>query len=286
MRKIFILMAVLCLAVAGCKNTSNTVVIEYETLASYEDIDKAIDQLVLPGNWNEDDCTTIDARINACKMYSLIDANQSVALKRKLNTYSNKYLYDGVDALFRKPSYQGLSDWRSMLSYMQKQYDSYTQQQIQLASANMKKAQIIIDDYDKVCSWANASGKATPEFLKKYPVNIPSAVLSYHDKIKKEPNYQTYFKANTDLKKSMDGMQARMESSRVKYYDGLEKLVEEYIVKNALTEEEALDLQIRFNALDQSAAHSSAAINKLQDFVDDYITKLMENENESSSVKY
>lgn len=284
MRKIFILMAVLC--VVGCKNPSNTVVIEYETLASYEDIDKAIDHLVLPGNWNEDDCTTIDARINACKMYSLIDANQSVALKRKLNTYSNKYLYDGVDSLFRQTTYQGLSFWKSMLSYMQKQSDSYTQQQIQLASANMKKAEIIIADYGKVYSWANAAGKATPEFLKKYPLDISSAVLSYHDKIKKEPNYQTYFKANTDLKKAMDGMRGRMEASRVKYYDGLEKLVEEYILKNELTEEAALDLQIRFNALDQSAAHSSAAINKLQDFVDDYITKLMENENESSSVIY
>lgn len=284
MKKIFILMAVLCMA--GCKNSSNSVAIEYETLASYEDIDKAIDQLVQPGNWNEEDCTTIDARINACKMYALIDATQSTALKQKLNSYSNKYLFEGVDELFRKTSYQGLDFWKSMLAYMQKQYDNYTAQQIPLASANMKKAQIIIDDYKKVCSWANASGDATPEFLKKYPVNISSAVLSYHDKIKKEPNYQTYFKANTDLKKVMDGMQARMEASRVKYYDGLEKLVEEYIVKNELTEEEALDLQIRFNALDQSASHSSAAISKLQDFVDDYITKLMEKENESSSVKY
>lgn len=284
MKKIFFLLAVLCMA--GCKNSSNSVAIEYETLASYEDIDKAIGQLVQPGNWNEEDCTTIDARINACKMYALIDAKQSTALKQKLNSYSNKYLFEGVDELFRKTSYQGLDFWKSMLAYMQKQYDNYTAQQIPLASANMKKAQIIIDDYKKVCSWANASGYATPEFLSKYPVNIANAVLSYHDKIKNEPNYQTYFKANTDLKKAMDGMQARMEASRVKYYDGLEKLVEEYIVKNELTEEEALDLQIRFNALDQSASHSSAAISKLQDFVDDYITKLMENENESSSVKY
>lgn len=281
MKKIFILMAVLCMA--GCKNSSNSVAIEYETLASYEDIDKAIDQLVQPGNWNEEDCTTIDARINACKMYALIDAKQSTALKQKLNSYSNKYLFEGVDELFRKTSYQGLDFWKSMLAYMQKQYDNYTAQQIPLASANMKKAQIIIDDYKKVCSWANASGYASPEFLSKYPVNIANAVLSYHDKIKKEPNYQTYFKANTDLKKAMDGMQARMEASRVKYYDGLEVLVEEYITTNQLTEEQALDLQLKFNALEASSSHSSAAVGKLQKFVDGYINMLIEKENEAAS---
>ena len=281
MKKIFILMAVLCMA--GCKNSSNSVAIEYETLASYEDIDKAIDQLVQPGNWNEEDCTTIDARINACKMYALIDATQSTALKQKLNSYSNKYLFEGVDELFRKTSYQGLDFWKSMLAYMQKQYDNYTAQQIPLASANMKKAQTIIDDYKKVCDWANASGDATPEFLKKYPVNISSAVLSYHDKIKREPNYQTYFKANTDLKKAMDGMQARMEASRVKYYDGLEVLVEEYITTNQLTEEQALDLQLKFNALEASSTHSSAAVSKLQKFVDGYINMLIEKENEAAS---
>lgn len=281
MKKIFILMAVLCMA--GCKNSSNSVAIEYETLASYEDIDKAIDQLVQPGNWNEEDCTTIDARINACKMYALIDAKQSTALKQKLNSYSNKYLFEGVDELFRKTSYQGLDFWKSMLAYMQKQYDNYTAQQIPLASANMKKAQIIIDDYKKVCSWANASGYASPEFLSKYPVNIANAVLSYHDKIKKEPNYQTYFKANTDLKKAMDGMQARMEASRVKYYDGLEVLVEEYITTNQLTEEQALDLQLKFNALEASSSHSSAAVSKLQKFVDGYINMLIEKENEAAS---
>lgn len=280
MKKIFLLMVVLC--VAGCKNPSNTVAIEFESLNTYEDIEKAIEVLVKPGNWNEYDCTTIDYRIGICQMYSSIEPEDAVTLKRMLNTYSNKYLYDGVDSLFRQPSYQGLSFWKSMLAYMQKQYADYTYQEItRLFTSDMDKAQTIIDDYKKVCDWANASGDATPEFLKKYPVNISSAVLSYHDKIKKEPNYQTYFKANTDLKKAMDGMQARMEASRVKYYDGLEKLVEEYIVKNELTEEEALDLQIRFNALDQSASHSSAAISKLQDFVDDYITKLMEKENES-----
>ena len=268
---------------AGCKNSSNSVAIEYETLASYEDIDKAIDQLVQPGNWNEEDCTTIDARINACKMYALIDAKQSTALKQKLNSYSNKYLFEGVDELFRKTSYQGLDFWKSMLAYMQKQYDNYTAQQIPLASANMKKAQIIIDDYKKVCDWANASGYASPEFLRKYPVNISSAVLSYHDKIRREPNYQTYFKVNTDLKNSMDGMQARMEASRVKYYDGLEVLVEEYITTNQLTEEQALDLQLKFNALEASSSHSSAAVGKLQKFVDGYINMLIERENESDS---
>lgn len=282
MKKIYILIT--CLSLVACGNRQTDVAIQYDALASYEDIDKAIEHLVGPGNWNADDCTTIDARINACEMYGLIDERQCEALKMKLNSYSNKYLYDGVDALFRKASYKGLDFWRDMLAYMEKQYDSFTRQNVSLASANMKKAKNIIDDYDKVCRWANASGYAKPEFLKKYPFNIPSAVAANHKKIEAESNYQTYFKGNTDLKNAMNGMQGRMEKSRVKYYDALEELVEAYVEENELTEEQALDLQLRFNALEPSyATHSQAAINRLNGFVDNYINTLIEKENESAS---
>lgn len=282
MKNIYLLIAILC--IAGCGNRTTTTVIQYDQLASYEDIDKAIDHIVEPGNWNEDDCTTIDARINACEMYSLIDSTQTNALKEKLNSYSNKYLYDGVDSLFRCPSYKGLTFWRDMLSYMQKQYDYYIQQQVSLASSNMKKAKIIIDDYDKVCQWAQASGYAKPKFLEKYPINIASEVNYYKNKIQNEPNYKNYFKVNTDLKRTMDGMKARMEASRVKYYDGLEDLVEDHILKNELTEEEVLDLQLKFNALESSSStHSQKAIDKLSKFVTDYITALIEKENEAAS---
>lgn len=283
MKKIYILITFL--SVVACGNRQTDVAIQYDALASYEDIDKAIEHLVGPGNWNADDCTTIDARINACEMYGLIDERQCEALKMKLNSYSNKYLYDGVDALFRKASYKGLDFWRDMLAYMEKQYDSFTRQNVSLASANMKKAKNIIDDYDKVCRWANASGHAKAEFLQKYPINISSAVAANHKKIEAESNYQTYFKGNTDLRNAMNGMQARMEKSRVRYYDELEKLVEKHITENELSEEDALDLQLRFNALESSSStHSAAAIEKLADYVDDYIDTLIEEEDAQTSV--
>lgn len=277
MRKIYLILAILCLV--SCVGNQTSTKIDYNTLNSAEDIDKAIDQLVQPGNWTWDDCSTIDNKINSCRRYNVINDTQTKTLKQKLNSYSAKYLYEGVDALFRQSSYQGLQLWRDMLKNLQAQYDSFVSQGVELSVFNMTKAKDLIDAYDTVYAWANASGSAKAKFLEKYPYDISAAVTNYCNKVTSHANYQTYFKNNTDLHKSMDGMAKRMEASRVKYYDALEVLVEKHITERNLTEEQALDTQLAFNALEPSTStHSEAAIRKLDEFVNNYIDTLLQDE--------
>lgn len=285
MKRIYLLITALMCLVACNNQGGGTAPIKYDSLMSYEDVVKAIEQLVQKGNWNENDCSTIDTKINSMRRYSSLNESENKSLKAYLYSQSCKYMYAGVDSLFKSSKYIRLDKWRRMLSYMADLEANFMEHKyIEISSPDYNDTRRLLDDYDKVSRWANASGYAKPEFLKKYPFNIPSAVAANRKKIEAESNYQTYFKGNTDLKNAMNGMQGRMEKSRVKYYDALEELVEAYVEENELTEEQALDLQLRFNALEPSyATHSQAAINRLNGFVDNYINTLIEKENESAS---
>ncbi len=289
MRSTFFFNIIVLLVLSSCGNGSSssddstTITIMPPVLITITDGDEladAIEEITSNNNfWTQERYDTLRTKINSLCAAGVIESAE--APTENLYVLSVSCLNNRVDEEFKKPRYANYSQLKSDLSFLKKDNAFLYDMGVTGEKPDhiLEKLEDIFSNYDAVLSLSKSTFVQHPVFMRAYTMDYQPT----KNKIESNKYYTTYFSNNSEITGSVKEFPSRLTTSKKNYYTGLEKLIEEKIVNDKMSETECYQVVADFQKMTKNN-NQEATFEKLNQFVTDYIKQLNSSDNESSSI--
>ena len=225
------------------------------TSVSANEIKEQIKSLCKEGKWNTEGYSKIESRIHMDSVNYNIEMQEAHSLRMFLYSSSCIYVKDGLDKLFQQDSYPSniINHYENALNHLRNKISE------QGGNSNLADASNMKADY-QLKSWLKVGANASySRPLKAYNGGSADGRKA---RIQAMTYYKSHFSKNSSIRSKVDRIDADMKDAEEKYYDSLEKLVENHY-KSTGRIEELLEDQIRFDEI----STNSSAKTRLKNFV-------------------
>ena len=251
-----------------------------ETITDGDALANAIEDITSNTSfWTQERYDTLRTKINSLCAAGVIESAE--APTENLYVLSVSCLNNRVDEEFKKPRYNNYYQLKSDLAFLKKDnaflYDMGVTGE--KSDPRLEKVEDIFHNYEAVLSLSKSTFGQTPVFMRPYSGDYQPT----KSKVESNKYYSIYFSNNSEIIGGVKEFPTRLTTSKRNYYTGLEKLIEEKIVKDKMSETECYQIVADFQKLTKNN-NQEAAFERLNKFVTDYIKKLNSSKNEFSSI--
>ena len=228
---------------------------EYSSVTANE-IKEQIKSLCKEGKWNTDGYSKIESRIHMDSVNYNIEMQEANSLRMFLYSSSCIYVKDGVDKLFQQNYYPAdkITHYETALNHLRVKISE------QGANSNLTDASNLMSAYHQLLSALTFGASASySRPLKAYNGGTADGRKA---KIQAMAYYKSHFSKNSSIRSKVERIDADMKNAEERYYESLEKLVENHY-KSTGRIEELLEDQIRFDEI----STNSASKTRLKNFV-------------------
>lgn len=226
------------------------------TSVSANDIKEQIKSLCKDGKWNAGGYAKIESRIHMDSVNYNIEMQEANSLRMFLYSSSCIYVKDGVDKLFQQDSYPSdkITHYENALNHLRSKISE------QGGNSNLSDASNMFSAYHQLMTALSFGANATySRPLKAYNGGTADGRKA---RIQAMAYYKSHFSKNSSIRSKVDRIDSDMKDAEEKYYESLEKLVENHY-KSTGRIEELLEDQIRFDEI----STNSSAKTRLKNFV-------------------
>lgn len=251
-----------------------------ETITDGDELADAIEEITSNTNfWTQERYDTLSTKINSLCSNGVIESAE--APRENLYVLSVSCLVNRVDEEFKKPRYVNYSQLKSDLAFLKIENSFLYDRGVtgEKSDSRLEKVEDIFNNYDDVLSLSKSTFVQQPVFMQAYNMDYQPTKST----IESNTYYTTYFSNNSEIIGGVKEFPSRLSTSKKKYYTGLERIIEEKIANEKMSETECYQVVADFQKLTKNN-NQEAAFEKLNKFVTEYIKNLNSTKNESSSI--
>lgn len=228
---------------------------EYASITANE-IKDQIKALCKEGKWSIDGYKGIESRIHMDSVNNNIDIQEANSLRLYLYSSSCVYVKEGVDKLFQQESYPTgkITYYESAVSYLRNKISEYGD------NSNLTETSKMFSAYHQLM--AALSFGASASYSRPLKAYSGGSADGRKSKIQNMPYYKSHFSKNSSIRSKVNGIDNDMSDAEDRYYDSLERLVEQHYKATGRIED-LLEDQIRFNEI----STNSSAKSRLENFI-------------------
>lgn len=289
MRTTYFFYIIVLLLLSSCGNGSSnsvdstTITIKPPVLQTIKDGDEladAIEEITSNTNfWTQERYDTLSTKINSLCSNGVIESAE--APRENLYVLSVSCLVNRVDEEFKKPRYVNYSQLKSDLAFLKIENAFLYDRGVtgEKSDSRLEKVEDIFNNYDDVLRLSKSTFFQQPVFMRAYNMDYQPTKST----IESNTYYSTYFSKNSEITGGVKEFPSRLTTSKKNYYTGLERIIEEKIANEKMSETECYQVVADFQKLTKNN-NQEAAFEKLNKFVTEYIKNLNSTKNESSSI--
>lgn len=221
-----------------------------------KEIKEQIKTLCSDGRWSPVGYGKIESRIHMDSVNYNIEMQEANSLRMFLYSSSCIYVKDGVDKLFQQDSYPSdkVTQYENAMNHLRGKISE------QGGNSNLTEASNMFSAYHQLM--AALSFGASASYSRPLKAYSGGSADGRKNRIQGMPYFKSHFSKNSSIRSKVDRIDADMKDAEEKYYDSLEKLVENHY-KSTGRIEELLEDQIRFDEI----STNSSAKSRLKNFV-------------------
>lgn len=257
--KMILVAAVLVGVIAGLiwwQNREDPQIGPIVTTPTANEIKEQIKSFCKEGKWSVAGYGKIESRIHMDSVNYNIEMQEANSLRMFLYSSSCIYVKEGVDKLFQQDSYPAnkITHYENALNHLRGKISE------QGGNSNLTEASNMFSAYHLLM--AALSFGASASYSRPLKAYSGGSADGRKSRIQGIPYYKSHFSKNSSIRSKVDRIDSDMKDAEEKYYDSLEKLVENHY-KSTGRIEELLEDQIRFEEI----STNSSAKSKLDNFI-------------------
>ena len=257
--KLFLIAIILIGIISGLiwwQNRSVQVTEPEFTSVSANEIKEQIKSLCKDGKWSSSGYEKIESRIHMDSVNYNIEMQEANSLRMFLYSSSCIYVKDGVDKLFQQDSYPSdkITHYENALNHLRGKISE------QGGNSNLADASNMFSAYHQLMAALSFGANATySRPLKAYNGGTADGRKA---RIQAMAYYKSHFSKNSSIRSKVGRIDSDMKDAEKKYYDSLEKLVENHY-KSSNNYEVLVEDQYCFDSI----STNSDAKKRLENFV-------------------
>lgn len=226
------------------------------TSETANEIKESIKALCRDSKWSSEGYSGIESRIHMDSLNYNIDMMEASSLRMYLYSSSCSYLKEGVNKLFQSESYSGskISYFENALNYLSEKISE------QGSNSNLTEVAKMFSAYRQLMSALTYGTRAS--YSRPLKAYSGGSADGRKQRIQAIPYYKSHFSKNSSIRAKVDRIESDIRAAEMKYYESLEKLVENHYKQTGRIDE-LLEDQIRFNEI----TTNNSAKSRLNNFV-------------------
>lgn len=232
------LIGVICLLMKMWPDTDPKTAPVYTSQSSIE-IKGMIDSLCTDGKWCVEGYKKIDSRIHMDNVQGVIDKQDAKSLSMYLFSSSCVYVKEGLDKLFQQDSYPSGKEahYESALGLLRSKVAE------QGENSNLDEASNLFSAYKRLMATLSFGKRA--EYVKPFKAYLSGNADNIKSTILSMKYYKSHFCKNSSIRSKLNSVGTDMLRAEEKYYNDLEKLIEDHYKSTGNMEELMYD-QVEF----------------------------------------